>query len=54
MNRGMSKKDAQDRIARQPSRSEWLAAADLVIPNHGSENELKEAAIELIAQLWPE
>jgi dephospho-CoA kinase len=54
MNRGMSKKDAQHRIARQPSRREWLAAADLVIPNHGSENELEEAAIQLIAQLSPE
>jgi dephospho-CoA kinase len=38
--RGMSEEDAAARVAAQPSRSEWLAAADAVIPNHGDFEEL--------------
>ena len=34
--REMSREDVVARMASQPSRSEWLALADLVIPNHGS------------------
>lgn len=39
--RGMDESDARARLNAQPSRSEWLAAADLVIPNHGSLDDLR-------------
>ena len=39
--RGMSRADALARMASQPSRSLWLAAADLVIPNSGSLSRLE-------------
>ena len=45
IDRGMSEDDARSRIAAQPGRAEWLALADLVIPNHRSEQELNEAAM---------
>jgi dephospho-CoA kinase len=45
----MSEDDARSRIAAQPGRAEWLAVADLVIPNHGSERELHEAVMILSA-----
>jgi len=34
--RGMSEEDARSRMKAQPSRAEWLAVADLVVPNLGS------------------
>jgi dephospho-CoA kinase len=40
--RGMKEEDARARLAAQPSRAQWLAAADLVIPNHRSTRELRE------------
>jgi dephospho-CoA kinase len=49
IDRGMSEDDARSRIAAQPGRAEWLAEADLVIPNHGSERELHEAVMILSA-----
>lgn len=42
IDRGMSEEDARSRMAAQPAREEWLAVADLVIPNHGSERELHD------------
>jgi dephospho-CoA kinase len=39
--RGLGESDARARLNAQPSRSAWLAAADLVIPNHGSVDELR-------------
>jgi hypothetical protein len=30
-------------MASQPARRQWLAAADLVIPNHGTIEDLEEA-----------
>jgi dephospho-CoA kinase len=45
--RGMSEEDARSRMAAQPSRAEWLAVADLVVPNHGSLEEL-ETAVNLL------
>ena len=42
VDRGMTDTDARARMAAQPSRSEWLAIADLVVPNHGSLDELAE------------
>lgn len=38
--RGLSREDAARRMAAQPSRAEWLAVADVVIPNHGDRQEL--------------
>ena len=38
--RGMVSDDAVNRMRSQPSRSEWLAKAHLVVPNHGSLEEL--------------
>ena len=49
--RGMSEEDARARMKAQPSRSEWLAAADLVIPNHGSMEELETAIRDLLRVL---
>jgi len=43
--RGLSEEEASARMASQPSRSEWLAAADLVIPNQGSLEELEVAVM---------
>ena len=40
--RGMSAADARARLQAQPSRAEWLASADLVIPNHRSVDELRD------------
>lgn len=36
VDRGMSEDDARARMASQPGRQEWLARADIVLPNHGS------------------
>ena len=47
MARGMDEEDARSRMTAQPSRAEWLAVADLVVPNHGSEQELHEAVMTL-------
>jgi dephospho-CoA kinase len=40
LDRGMTEDDIRARMKTQPSRADWLAAADLVIPNHGSLNGL--------------
>jgi dephospho-CoA kinase len=49
--RGLGRDDVERRMASQPARSEWLAAAHLVIPNHGSLGELKETVMLLLAHL---
>ncbi|MFP3881044.1 MAG: dephospho-CoA kinase [Actinomycetota bacterium] len=36
ISRGMAAADAQARMASQPSRAEWLAVADVVLPNTGT------------------
>jgi dephospho-CoA kinase len=38
--RGMPEGDARARMASQASRAEWLAVADLVVPNHGDLDDL--------------
>jgi dephospho-CoA kinase len=40
--RGMGRAEVESRMASQPTRGEWLASADLVIPNHGSLLDLEE------------
>ncbi len=38
--RGMDPEDVRQRMASQPSRAQWLASADLVIPNDGTLEDL--------------
>ena len=40
MSRGLSRDEALDRMARQPSRAEWLQLADVVVPNDGTMEDL--------------
>lgn len=47
--RGMAQDDAERRMKSQPDRAEWLASADLVIPNHGTLAEL-EATVAILAE----
>ena len=42
--RGMKEADVRRRMAAQPGRDDWLAAADVVVPNHGAINHLEKAA----------
>jgi len=48
MGRGLSEIEARARMGVQPSRSAWLAAADVVVPNHGSIEELRGAVSSLV------
>lgn len=38
--RGMAETEARQRMATQPSRAQWLASADIVVPNHDGLEEL--------------
>jgi len=49
--RGMSSADAEARLRSQPSRSEWLSVADLVVPNYGSLKELASTVGQLSSRL---
>lgn len=49
--RGMGEADARARMEAQPSRGEWLAEADLVVPNHGSVEDLEDTVSRLVAVL---
>jgi dephospho-CoA kinase len=49
--RGMTSADAEARMRSQPSRSEWLAVADLVVPNYGSPGELASTVEQLSGEL---
>lgn len=51
LERGMSPEDAERRLQAQPQREEWLSVADVVIPNHGSIEELDEAVARLAVSL---
>ncbi|MEX0797434.1 MAG: dephospho-CoA kinase [Acidimicrobiia bacterium] len=46
--RGLEEKEALRRMASQPSRQQWLAAADLVVPNSGSIEDLEEATAGIV------
>lgn len=48
--RGHSEVDVRSRMAAQPTRGEWLAAADLVIPNAGTLEEL-EGSVDRVATM---
>jgi dephospho-CoA kinase len=45
--RGMPEADSRARLSSQPSRAEWLAIASVVVPNHGSIENLA-SAVELM------
>ena len=49
--RGMTHESADARMRSQPARSEWLAIADLVVPNHGSLEDLSATVARLTGQL---
>jgi dephospho-CoA kinase len=49
--RGMTEPDVRARMASQPSRGQWLAAADAVIPNHGSLDDLESTVKTLLPSL---
>lgn len=46
--RGMAAAEVERRMALQPSRSEWLAGADVVIPNHGDMAELRATVVHAL------
>ena len=46
--RGMNRQDVLRRIAQQPTRAQWLAAADLVIPNHRDLTDLDDTVASLM------
>lgn len=50
--RGMSERDARSRMKLQPSRAEWLGMADLVIPNHDSELDLRRTVTKLVESVY--
>jgi len=54
LQRDMSHEDAEARMASQPSRSEWLALADLVIPNQGSISDLESTVEKIVSYLLPQ
>lgn len=46
--RGLDEGNVRKRMAAQPTRGEWLAAADLVIPNHGTLEDLDLATSQIV------
>ncbi len=51
LGRGMTEADAKARMSSQPSRAQWLASADVVIPNHGDLEELRSTVTLILPQL---
>jgi len=51
LERGMGTDDLRARIVSQPSRAQWLASADLVIPNHGTLEELGDTVARVVLSL---
>ena len=49
--RGMEAIDVQARIDSQPTRSEWLSVADLVIPNDGTIEQLEDVVTRVVPEL---
>lgn len=49
--RGLSETEVRARMTSQPSRGDWLAGADAVIPNHGSIADLRLAVERLLPYL---
>jgi dephospho-CoA kinase len=51
LQRGMDTDDLRARMASQPSRAQWLASADMVIPNQGTLSELADAVSGVVPHL---
>lgn len=51
VDRGMAPQDVARRMAAQPTRQQWLAVADMVIPNEGDLEDLKETVDRVIPHL---
>ena len=49
--RGMSEDDVRARMASQPTRGQWLAAADAIIPNRGSLDDLESTVKRILPYL---
>ena len=49
--RGMDGDDISRRAASQPTRGQWLAAADVVVPNWGSLGDLNECIRKVVGQI---
>lgn len=49
--RGMAKQQIDARMGAQPSRAQWLEAADHVLDNNGTETQLREAVQSLVVTL---
>jgi dephospho-CoA kinase len=52
--RGMGRDDVQRRMDAQPGRGEWLAAADIVVPNRGSLGDLGTTVARLSSYMTSE
>lgn len=51
VSRGLDREDVLRRMRSQPSRAEWLAVGDLVIPNQGNREELAGAVSQVVERL---
>ena len=49
--RGASREDVERRMTSQPDRGAWLAAADMVVPNHGTLEDLADTVSRLATWL---
>lgn len=49
--KGMEESDARSRMAAQPTRGEWLASADVVVPNHRDLGHLESTVQEITSRL---
>jgi dephospho-CoA kinase len=49
--RGMAMEDAERRMRSQPSRGDWLARGDIVVPNHQSLDDLDQTVLLLARHL---
>lgn len=52
MERGGTREDVERRMAMQPNRAEWLASADVVIPNASDFDALRLGVAAVVAELF--
>ena len=51
VDRGIDESAVRERMAAQPSRAEWLSSAELVVPNHGTVEDLERTVRAVVAVL---
>jgi dephospho-CoA kinase len=51
MDRGMTEREIDERMAVQPTRDGWMALADIVIDNSGSREALEQRVVDLVRSL---